>query len=214
MVEIKVKAFLFDMDGVVTDTEPQYDALWESMQKEYRPEIPDLHRKVKGTTLPDIIQRYFSDFTEERKAELVGKIMDFEMNQMVYKEVAGATSFIKSLKDNGIKAALVTSSYNEKVDIALKSLGLDDAFDVLVTSDDVRRGKPDPQCYLKAAEKLKLNPLECIVFEDSLAGLKAGRAARMRVVGLSTTLPYSTVRELTRDVLPNFEGVSVESIIG
>ena len=77
-------------------------------------------------------------------------------------------------------------------------------FDAILTSEDFERSKPDPDCYLKAAERFGLGPEDCVVFEDSFNGLKSGRAAGMRVVGLATTNPAESIRPLCDEVIEDY----------
>jgi HAD superfamily hydrolase (TIGR01509 family) len=79
-----------------------------------------------------------------------------------------------------------------------------DLFDAILTSEDFERSKPDPDCYLKAAERFGVNPEDCVVFEDSFNGLKSGRAAGMRVVGLATTNPAERIRPLCDEVIRDY----------
>ena len=103
---------------------------------------------------------------------------------------------------------MVTSSDREKVNRAFRELGIEDLFDVVVTSDLIEHGKPDPSCYLLAASKLNVKAEDCIVFEDSFAGIQAGTAAGARVIALSTTNPAETLKDKAYKVIPNFEKFS------
>jgi beta-phosphoglucomutase-like phosphatase (HAD superfamily) len=85
-------------------------------------------------------------------------------------------------------------------------------FDAILTSEDFDRSKPDPDCYQKAAQRLGAESDECIVFEDSFNGLRAGRAARMAVVGLTTTNPMEAIKSLSDLQLKDYEGVTFEQL--
>lgn len=116
----KIKAALFDLDGVVFDTESQYTVFWGMIGREYHPEMPDFAQRIKGQTLVQIYDRFFSqdsDFAhvdgyvdpKSEQAKITARLDQYEM-EMKYEYVAGFEDFIKDLKQNGVKCAVVTSS--------------------------------------------------------------------------------------------------------
>ena len=125
--------------------------------------------------------------------------------QMDYRYVAGFEEFIAELRKQGVKTAVVTSSNQPKMQAVYQHhpefRGL---FDAILTSEDFERSKPDPDCYLKAAQRFGVAPKDCVVFEDSFNGLKSGRAAGMYVVGLATTNPADAIRPLCDEVVSDF----------
>jgi HAD superfamily hydrolase (TIGR01509 family) len=199
----KISTVLFDFDGVIADTEPQYDVYIEELGRKQNLGIDDFAAKVKGTTTPDILKNYFSHLSQEERSKLEREMDDFEQ-QMDFPLVDGVMDFIKYLKDNGYKIGLVTSSQELKMKRALKLLGLTNTFDTIVTAARITHGKPNPMCYLLAAEDLRSKPEECIVFEDSFHGIRAGKDAGMKVVGLSTTINEDTLKDKVNHVIPDF----------
>jgi HAD superfamily hydrolase (TIGR01509 family) len=196
-------AALFDLDGVIIDTEPQYDIFWEKTGDDYHLGIENFEQLIKGTTLPNILTNYFAHLSDKELKELEATLHAFEL-QMDMIPVPGALEFLAELKKWGIKLGLVTSSDNEKMEVVFEALPLKDYFDTLVTADRVARGKPDPMCYLLAAKDLDIFPENCYVFEDSLNGIAAGNAAGMKVIALSTTNPVVSIRDKARIVIPDF----------
>lgn len=206
---------LFDMDGVMIDTESQYDIIWKHIGDRYGVGIPNFEKVIKGTTLPNILKKYFSDQTEEERLNIEKTIDDFETN-MEFPEIPGSLKFVDELKANGIKVGLVTSSTQTKLNAVNKVRHFDELFDTIVAAERVVQGKPNPECYLLAAKDLNVEPKNCIVFEDSFAGLEAGRAAGMVVIGLATTHPADKLMPYTDTIIPDFKnfGLSeVEAII-
>lgn len=199
---------LFDFDGVLADTEPLYDEFWNDAARRYRVGIDNFASKIKGTTMPMIMQTYFSAYPEEVRQQLLQESKDFE-TQLAFPPVAGALAFLRLLKENGIKIGLVTSSEDCKIRRAFDALSLHGVFDTVVTADRITKGKPDPMCYLLAASDLHKKPEACLVFEDSFAGIAAATAAGMRVIGLSTTNPVQKLKEKVYAVIPDFEKVDV-----
>ena len=186
-----LKAALFDLDGVVFDTEPQYSIFWGSQCRLYHPERPGLEHEIKGQTLTQIYDQWFSGPLEKEQPVITDRLNEYE-SHMHYDYIEGFEQMIADLRAHGVKTAVVTSSNLPKMQAVyryqpeFKSL-----FDAILTSEDFERSKPDPDCYLKAATD------ECIVFEDSFNGLRSGRAANMKVVGLATTNSAESISELS-----------------
>ncbi len=186
MDKARFKAALFDLDGVVFDTEPQYSVFWGEVCRKYHPEIPGLENMIKGQTLVQIFDGYFSGI--DNACEEIKESLDEYEAQMSYIFVPQFREFITSLRDKGVRTAVVTSSNDAKMQCVYRAWpSFNSLFDAILTSEDFSESKPSPDCYLKAAAKLDAEVSECIVFEDSFNGLKSGRAAGMAVVGLATT---------------------------
>ena len=199
-----IKAALFDLDGVVFDTEPQYTVFWGAQCREFHPEHPGLEHEIKGQTLVQIYDAWFSGPLAEKQALITQRLDDYE-RQMHYDYLAGFEAYVRELRQQGVKTAVVTSSNRPKMEAVYASHPeFKELFDAILTSEDFTASKPDPDCYLKAAERFGFQPVDCVVFEDSFNGLKAGRAAGMTVVGLATTNPEEAIRPLCDRVIHDF----------
>ncbi len=204
-------AGLFDLDGVILDTEDFYSQFWGEQGRLYCPEIPDFTAKVKGRTLSDLLTTYFPG--KEQAETIIRKLGDFE-RQMPFRFIAGADGFIRDLKAHGVKLAIVTSSNDAKMAEVYRVLPqLKEWFDVIVTADKITRSKPAPECYLLAAEELQYTSARCIVFEDSFSGIEAGKRAGMKVIGLATTNSAEAIRNKADAVIPDFRGFSYNQLI-
>ena len=204
MEKTKMKAALFDLDGVVFNTEPQYTVFWGEQCREFHPEHPGLEHEIKGQTLVQIYDAWFAGPLAEKQQLITSRLNEFE-KQMDYVYIAGFEDYIKDLRKQGIKTAVVTSSNQIKMEAVYQHHPeFKDLFDAILTSEDFERSKPDPDCYLKAAERFGVNPEDCVVFEDSFNGLKSGRAAGMRVIGLATTNPAESIRPLCDEVIRDY----------
>ena len=207
MEKNSIKAALFDLDGVVFDTEPQYTVFWGSQCREFHPEHPGLEHEIKGQTLVQIYDAWFSGELKEKQPLITERLNQFEQ-QMDYIYVPGFEKYIAKLRSQGVKTAVVTSSNQPKMQAVYASRpefrGL---FDAILTSEDFERSKPDPDCYLKAAERFDVEPKDCVVFEDSFNGLKSGRAAGMYVVGLATTNSADAIKPLCDEVINEFSNI-------
>ena len=206
------KAALFDLDGVVFDTEPQYTVFWGGICRQYHPERPGLEHEIKGQTLTQIYDRWFSGDLLPERDSITRRLNDYEA-QMHYDFIAGFLAFITDLRAHSVRTAVVTSSNIPKMESVYRyQPGFKSLFDAILTSEDFVRSKPDPDCYIKAAQKLGTQNDECIVFEDSFNGLRSGRAAGMVVVGLSTTNPKETISSLSDFQTADYEGLSYEHL--
>lgn len=199
-----MKCALFDFDGVIVDTEPIYDLFWNEAGERYQTGIPNFAAVIKGSTLPNILTDYFADRTEEFRQQIIRESTAYEQD-MQLPPMPGSIEFVRELKQHQTRTALVTSSDRQKVNRAFRELGIGDLFDIVVTADLIERGKPDPSCYLLAAEKLNVKPEECLVFEDSFAGIQAGNSAGMRVIALATTNPETSLAGKAYRIIPNLE---------
>ena len=199
----------FDFDGVIADTEPLYDRYWNEAAERYGLGIPNFADLIKGTTLPDLMAKYFGDRSETFRQTVIQECLAFE-EQMDFPLVPGVIDFIRLLRDNGVQTGLVTSSEDRKMERAYRLLGIRDLFDTVVTADRITRGKPDPMCYRLAAQDLNEKPANCLVFEDSLNGIRSATDAGSQVVGLSTSNPPEVLKPLTIAVIPDFEGLTIQ----
>ena len=201
-----IKAALFDLDGVVFDTEPQYSVFWGQECRRYHPEQPGLEYRIKGQTLPKILNVCLALPDEEQKS-LIERLNAFE-SQMAYDYVPGFEHYIATLREKNIKTAVVTSSNRAKMNSVYRQRPeFMTLFDAILTSEDFAESKPSPDCYLRASRRFNAKPSECIVFEDSFNGLKAGRAAGMFVVGLSTTNSAEQITPLADIVIPDYTSI-------
>lgn len=205
-------AALFDLDGVVFDTERQYTVYWQQVGQRYHPAITDFAQRIKGRTLVEIFQEYF-DGQPEAQAEISRGLVDFE-SRMHYDYLPGVEAFLDELRRNRVPRALVTSSNRAKMACAYRARPeLTTHFDAILVAEDLGRSKPYPDGYLRAAERLGVSPTRCVVFEDSFSGLEAGRRAGGAVVGLATTNPAEAIATRCDRVIPDFRAFTVGDMV-
>lgn len=203
-----VKACLFDLDGVVFDTEPLYTLFWRNLDKRLRPNIDNFEHIIKGQTLVQIYDKYFAG-EEEKQEEVTALLYEYEQN-MSFNYITGFEDFVKDVRSKGIKTAVVTSSNLEKMqNVYNKHPEFKGYFDEILTSEDFEESKPSPDCYLKAAARFGVSPKECIVFEDSFNGLRSGIASGARVIGLATTNSVAEIESYTKEVISNYDGFTL-----
>ena len=208
----QLKAALFDLDGVVFDTEPQYTVFWGSQCRLYHPEHPGLEHEIKGSTLQQIYDKWWNGELEKERDIVTQRLNAFEA-QMDYSYIAGFEAFVRDLRQHGVKTAVVTSSNMPKMESVFRARPeFTSLFDAILTSEDFAESKPSPDCYLKGAERFGVSPDECVVLEDSINGLKSGRAAGMYVVGLTTTNAKENIEALSNIQIKDYQDINYEKL--
>jgi beta-phosphoglucomutase len=210
-------AVIFDMDGVIVDTNPYHKIALHQFCARYGYSLADdeLRNKIYGRPNKEWIANLFqrkltpaelSDYGEE-KEKLFRDLYEKDITLL-----PGLRDFLVKLKAENIPIAIGTSAPRSNVDFVLEKTGLAEFFNVILDESNVDRGKPDPEIYLKVAARLGVPPSRCIVFEDSLSGVLSAEAAGAMVVGVTTT---HTREELshTKLSIPNFVGLVPAELI-
>lgn len=199
---------LFDLDGVLIDSEGEYSLFWGSMGDRYGLGS-DFKDRIKGETLTMILQM----FPEGDREAVKDALYEFEAN-MDYEVYPGVDEFLTELAKAGIPSAIVTSSDNAKMEkLFARRPWLRDKVTKIITADLVTKSKPDPQPYLIGAEAIGVPIEDCFVFEDSVNGLKSAKASGAKVVGLVTTNPKEIVAEYADILTDGFVGFSLEALL-
>jgi HAD superfamily hydrolase (TIGR01509 family) len=195
-----IRAVIFDMDGVLTDSEPLICAAAVAMFKEKGLEVqPEDFRSFVGTGE----NRYIGGVAEKYGFPLdilSAKKRTYEIYLgLVPKHLRafpGAQSLVRSCRRAGLKIGLASSADAIKIDANLREIGLPpEQWDAVVTGEDVERRKPEPDIFLYAAQKLAISPSRCVVVEDAVNGVEAARAAGMRCVAVAQTFPAALLKE-------------------
>lgn len=209
-------AFVFDMDGVIVDTNPYHKISLRQFAEKYGYSLSEeeLIEKIYGRTNKEWIPNLFG---RKMKAEEVSRYGE-EKEQIfrdIYekdiKEVAGLTQFLNEAMKLNIKMAIGTSAPRSNVDFVLKHTGIGKFFPVILDESHVTHGKPDPEIYINCAAALKFPSSQIIVFEDSLSGVAAGKASGSHVVGMATT--HSAEELGTKVTMKNFTELNPTDII-
>lgn len=203
--------FLFDLDGVLIDSESEYTKIWEIVNSEYPTGVTSLAHKIKGCTLDKILEDHYPDLSVREK--VVSRLYELE-KKMEYSYLPGAEALLSELKKRGIPAALVTSSNDVKMAHLDEELPhIRSFFSYIVTADQISASKPDPEGYLLAARKIDRDIRNCVVFEDSLQGVKAGRNSGAYVVGVAGTLPREVISPYSDVVVDSLKEIDLDSLI-
>lgn len=204
------KGVLFDLDGVILDTEGIYTRFWDAVEERYPTHIPNFSSVIKGSNLYEILHDNYAD--EETRQKVTDMLNEFQRD-MKYEYFAGVESFINELNEAGIPACIVTSSDQAKMNAVYRQHpDFKEHFAAVVTGESVSKAKPDPECFLLGAKLINCAPEDCLIFEDSIKGLKAAHAAGGIVVGLPTTNPKDAVAEYATVVLESFDGLTLNKL--
>lgn len=207
-----IRAFLFDMDGVVIDTVPAIETFWNQVAAEHGITLSDedFTARIHGVPVRDTLRRLFPMRSPDDDGAFLARIEADERTQ-TYHEVPGVRAMLVALRERGVPVGLVTSGMPWKVATVTEQLRLDGLFRTVVTAADIARGKPAPDCYLLGAERLGIEPSRCLVFEDAVPGVRAARAAGMHCVGVQPPTGAERLREQGAfTVVADFRGVRVE----
>ena len=205
----KIQGVLFDLDGVLLDSEGQYSIFWRAMDERFPTGVEDFSNYIKGFHLARILGYFAND---EIREQIVQALVEFEKN-MRFEFFPGAIALVKRLRDMGIPMAIVTSSDHKKMQALFSQHPEFPAlFDTIITGDMVTRAKPDPDCFLLGAQRLGVDIKDCIVIEDSRNGLLAGQASGARVIGIATTLSADIVAPLSDLTIPCVNDLDIEQI--
>ena len=183
-----LRGMVFDFDGVIVDSHPVHRRTWkkflESMGRKVSEQ--DLHYVLDGRTREDIIRHFFGEIDPETTREYGHrKEQMFRDEAADVQTVKGLETFLTELGKAQLAMAIATSGSRSRVSFLLDRLGLAKSFSVVVTADDVARGKPDPALFSKAAQNLNINPADLMALEDAASGVRAATAAGMKCLGIS-----------------------------
>ena len=211
----QIEAVVFDMDGVLVDTEHLWDEVREALTEEWGGRhTPEAQEAMMGMSSPEW-SRYLHEVVglheppEVINAEVVRRMLErYEMDLPV---VPGAVEAVRRLAGEGYRLAVASSSNRELIDAVLRRLELTSVFDVTVSSEEVARGKPAPDVYLETARRLSVEPARCAAIEDSGSGIRAAHAAGMRVIAYPNRHypPAADVLALADVVIESLSGLAV-----
>ncbi|MDQ0196103.1 beta-phosphoglucomutase [Paenibacillus wynnii] len=189
-----MKGAIFDLDGVIVDTAKYHFLAWRSLAEELGFEFTEEHNeRLKGVSrmrsLDILLEIGGVEISEEQKIAMAEKknrrYIEYISTLDESELLPGVRKYLTDLRENGIGIALGSASKN--AEFILDKLNITDLFDVVIDGNKVSLAKPDPEVFLMACAGLKLQPEDCVVFEDAEAGVQAGKAAGMKVVGIGSS---------------------------
>ena len=186
----KVRAVIFDMDGVISDTQQVHAISEVSILRDYGIELEaeEISRKYAGVTDREMFQEIFTNF--DKKDINLDMVIEKKWKNMMdvvkgrVTEINGLKVLIERLKANELPLAVASASRISFIELVLAELKLRDKFDVITSSEEVDDGKPDPAVFLLTAKKLSIPPENCVVIEDGVSGMIAAKKTGMKCIGL------------------------------
>lgn len=189
---------IFDWDGVVIDSSAFHEASWELLAKRNRRPLPPGHFKAgfgrkNEFIIPEILG-WTRDPAEIEHLSLEKEALYRELiAEKGIEPLPGVRTWLERLAAAGVPCAVGSSTHRLNLDLTLRLTGLAEFFSAIISAEDVSRGKPDPEVFLKAAARLERAPGRCVVFEDAFVGIEAAHAGGMRAVAVATTHPLSAL---------------------
>lgn len=189
---MKKFAVLFDMDGVIVDTNPAHKKAILQFCKKYNKNLSDedMKRYIWGRTNKEWIRHLFGKDLPDAQLHAYADEKELLFRTIYEPDIRllkGLKEFLEMLRKSNIPLAIGTSAPRANVDFVFKHTGIEKYFEAVLDERAVTIGKPNPEIYLKAAKALKFDPADCIVIEDSLSGVEAGKRAGCKVIGITTT---------------------------
>jgi len=206
-----IKAVIFDLDGVIIDSNPVIETFWKSLTDKESIVLTDalIRKWIHGRKVGDTIKGLFDHVTDTRKKEIEQAGYDFD-STMQPVAIAGVVTFIRSLSRLEIPIGVVTSSHHPRMLKMLAGLGIENDFTHFVTAHDVTRGKPHPEPYEKMCMKMNVAPGQCLVFEDAISGIQSATAAGMYSIGIGNESARADLMQYgAEDVIPDFTQIMV-----
>jgi len=185
---IKVEAVIFDMDGVIIDSEPLWKiAIIKVMKQEGYDFTIEMCNRTKGMRMDEVAVFWKNELNADFNPNLINIRVITELINLVKeqgKEINGLKNLLEYIKGQNLKIALASSSTMQIINVVLEKLKIKQYFEVIHSAENEEYGKPHPQVFITTATKLSVKPEECLVIEDSLHGVIAGKAAKMKVIAM------------------------------
>ena len=209
-------ALIFDMDGVLIDNRVYHLQAWVEFCQRYGIIITaeEFDRSMFGGSNRDLLEKVFQKKLTENEAKTLADEKEALYRKLHAADIhamAGVKEFILKARSAGIPVALATAAPRANLDFMLDHTGMWGFFDVMTDDYQVIRGKPDPEIYLKTAAQLGVPPETCIVFEDSLTGIKSAQTAGMKVIGVTTSFSGEALKHTWKQI-NTFEKLSLNDL--
>ena len=209
------KAVIWDMDGVIADTARYHLKGWQMVfRKRGANYTEEDFRRNTGKRSDTIIKSVLGEKISQGKIMTIIQEKDENFRQLMGQNIRpfpGVLKLITSLKEHGFKIAIASSAPMENIQLITRNLKIHNRFDTIVTGWEVTRGKPDPQTFLLAAEKLGVAAEDCIVIEDAISGVTASQRAGIRCIAVTNTTPREDLRKADL-VIDTLEEITIDDL--
>lgn len=210
------RGVIFDMDGVLIDSHPIHKKVWSQFLASVNRPVSDdeLDFVLDGRKREEILRHFLGDLSEDRLKEYGRRKNElYAESSKDLRTIAGVEEFLASLEAAGLLMAVGTSASFQRARDTLAVLGILPRFSALVTGNDVANGKPDPEIFLRAAERLNLAAHNLLVVEDAVSGVKAAKAAGMKCLGIAANGRGGDLMAAGADhVIPDYSEISLQAV--
>lgn len=195
-------AAIFDFDGVIVDTEWHHEVCWQAVAKERKQGVTH-EQYVSGFGVKNerFIREILAWTKDPSEIEAVSKRKEQLFQEHIAQEtvslIPGVDGLLQTLHEARVPCAIASSSILKNIELLLKNSPIRGYFSFIVSGENVREGKPNPECFLQAANGLKIAPEQCVVFEDALLGVEAAKRAGCKAVAITTTFDRSQFEGLS-----------------
>lgn len=213
--ENKVKAVIWDMDGIIADTSQYHHKGWQIVFRKRGINYTEADfRRNTGKRSDTIIREVLGEKIPQNEITEIIQEKDATFRQLMggnIKLFPGVLKLITSLKEHDFKIAIASSAPMENIQLITQSLKIDNRFDAIISGWEVTKGKPHPQTFLLAAEKLGVETEDCIVIEDAISGVTASKRAGMRCIAVTNTTSREELREADL-IIDTLEEITVDDL--
>lgn len=194
MKSYTIHGLLFDMDGVLIDSNAEIERFWKEWAAKSNKELSmhDITKHIHGRTTIETLRVLFGHLDEKGRLQILDAATAFDLN-MRPSLINGASAFLQALRQFTQHIGLVTSAPIPRAKLLLENLGIFSIFKYTVTGDEVNKGKPDPEPYLLGSHKMHIAPHDCLVFEDSNSGIQSAIHAGMYVIAVNNTMQHEHI---------------------
>ena len=211
---------IFDWDGVIIDSSRQHEKSWHLLATEQKRTLPDdFFRRSFGMKNENIIPELLGWTTDSEQIRRLSKRKEELYREIIARDqislLPGVKDLLDALRAESVPCAIASSTPRANIDSVIDRLGLSGYFQVIVTGEDVRNGKPSPEVFLLAASRLGIAPASCVVLEDAHVGVAAALAGGMKVIAVATTHPADSLKDahLVVSTLSQINVTSVAALI-
>ena len=215
MSDILIQAVLWDLDGVIADTGIYHCRAWQEVFSQMGIEFTEKHfMKHFGQRNDTIIRDTVNESISQEALDAIADKKEVTYRRLVANNIEtlpGAIELLSSLREHSIKSAIASSAPPENVKIITEGLGIEKYFDAIACGREVTEGKPSPQIFLLAAEKLEAEPAGCIVIEDAVAGVAGAKRAGMKCIAVANSHSRDKLKEADL-IVTSLKSVSVDDL--
>ena len=215
-----LKAIIFDLDGTLVDSLPYHHESWRIFFKKNNIEENDfneIYKNYKGGGTLELMTSVFGDIYTKDELEKMSddkEVIFRDIYRSKIFPINGLRKFLDSLKKNNILLSIGSNAIRKNVLMTIKELGITNYFSSIICGDEVSKGKPDPEMYIKTLSNLKVNKNECIIFEDSIEGITAAKNANIKVIGVTSSQSSEILKSVGAfKTIEDYTEISIDNIL-